>query len=190
MKSLLQENPLFVFALEDEATDKFDDYSTLFIGVGKVNAAYRLMKRLSVERPSIIVNLGSAGSAVFSRGEVVCCTKFVQRDMNAQLIGCEEFQTPFSKEHPVMIYGLEADGCPLGTCGTGDNFETNHTSTLYDLVDMEGYALAYVAKKEKIPFLSLKYISDGADDSAADDWTTTVQKSAEALRKVIDDLMK
>ena len=189
LKSLLGENPLFIFALEDEAADRFDDYSPLFIGVGKVGAAYRLTKRLSVERPSIIVNLGSAGSAIFPRGEVVCCTKFVQRDMDASLIGCKKYETPFSAEGAVLSYGLAVEGLTQGTCGTGDNFETNHTSTLYNLVDMEAYALAYVAKMEQIPFLSMKYISDGADHSAAEDWTTTVRKSADALRLEIDRLL-
>ena len=40
IKELLNKNPLYVFALESEASDKFVNESPLFIGVGKVNAAY------------------------------------------------------------------------------------------------------------------------------------------------------
>ena len=35
-----------------------------------------------------------------------------------------------------------------------------------DCVDMEGYALAYVAQQYHIPFRAWKYISDMADENA------------------------
>jgi len=35
---------------------------------------------------------------------------------------------------------------------------------------MEAYALAKVCYKEKIPFVSFKYITDGADEQAHEDW--------------------
>lgn len=50
---------------------------------------------------------------------------------------------------------------------------------------MEAYALAHVAKQENIPFLCLKYISDGADGGAADDWNLQVHHAAKALRRVL-----
>jgi adenosylhomocysteine nucleosidase len=49
---------------------------------------------------------------------------------------------------------------------------------------MEAYALALIAKKEGIPFLCLKYISDGADNNAADDWTVLVHKAAVAFGEI------
>jgi adenosylhomocysteine nucleosidase len=77
------ENILFSFALESEAADVFEGQNVVFTGIGKVNAAYELTKVIHQQKPALIVNLGTAGSNYFAKGEVICCTKFVQRDMDA-----------------------------------------------------------------------------------------------------------
>lgn len=53
MKETLKkyQKPLFVFALESEAGREFDQFNTLFVGVGKVNATYHLLKKINGERP-------------------------------------------------------------------------------------------------------------------------------------------
>lgn len=188
VKELLKTKPLFVFALESEAANMFDDRDTLFVGVGKINAAYHLTKRIQKESPSIIINLGSAGSSRFEKGSVINCTKFIQRDMDTTILGSQKYETPFSGIPPVLEYGIQVPILPQGTCGTGDSFDVNHTTTDYDVVEMEAYSLAFIAQQEQIPFLCLKYISDGADDGAAEDWHITVLKAAEALKKSINDI--
>src|SRR5690606_16505157 len=70
-------------------------------------------------------------------------------------------------------------------CGTGDSFEMAQSATPYHVVDMEAYALALVAMKENIPFLSLKYIPDGDDGDAAEDWELQVHKTAAAFGKLL-----
>ncbi|NGM63902.1 nucleosidase [Sphingobacterium sp. SGR-19] len=175
------EDTLFTFALASEAADIFTEYSPLICGIGKVNATYGLMTAIQQKRPSLIVNLGSAGSNHYKKGEVVCCTKFVQRDMDVRGLGFEQYETPLSGLPPVLEYGLRMEGLPETICGTGDNFEMAHAETIYQIVDMEAYALALVAMKENIPFLCLKYISDGADDNAAEDWTVQVHQAAVAF---------
>ena len=175
---------LFSFALASEAADVFEDYNTLITGIGKVNAAYELSKAIQYKRPSLIVNLGSAGSNAFQKGDVVCCTKFVQRDMDVRGLGYAQYETPLSGLPPVLEYGLTMNGLPESICGTGDTFEMAHAATLYNVIDMEAYALALVAMKENIPFLCLKYISDGADGNAAEDWTVLVHKAAVAYGNI------
>lgn len=177
--------PLFLFALLSEAAGEFDDCHTLITGIGKVNATYALTQEINRHRPGLIVNLGSAGSRVYKRGEVVCCTRFIQRDMDITGLGYRPYETPFSDVEPILHYGLTWEGLPEASCGTGDNFEMNHRSRDYEVVDMEAYALALVAMKSSIPFLCLKYISDGADGSAAEDWTELVHHAAQALRRVL-----
>lgn len=176
---------LFVFALESEAAGEFDEYEKLLIGIGKVNATYELTRRIYTKKPQIIINLGSAGSNVFKKGEVVCCTKFVQRDMDIKGLGFAPYETPFSGLPPVLEYGLKLTGVPEAVCGTGDSFEMNHASSDYTVVDMEAFPLALIAMKENIPFFCLKYISDGADGGAADDWTVEVHNAARVLKKVL-----
>ena len=178
------ENILFVIALEMEAAEVFNEQNTLFVGVGKVNATYELTKAIHQKKPDLIVNLGSAGSSAFKKGDVVCCTQFVQRDMDVSGLGYERYVTPYTNIPSVLQYGLQMESFPLGICGTGDNFEMGHTETKYDVVDMEAYAIATIAMKEKIPFLCLKYISDGADDNAAEDWPVLVHKAALAFGEI------
>jgi adenosylhomocysteine nucleosidase len=185
IKQLLSDNPLYVFALESEAANEFANEKPLFVGVGKLNALYHLIKRIQQQKPSIIVNLGSAGSLEHKRGEVVCCTGFVQRDMDVTPLGFEKYHTPFATHEPVLMNGLKAEGLPQGICGTGDSFVVNHDNADYTVIDMEAYAMAWLALHEGIPFLSLKYISDGADGGAAEDWTETIKHAASALKSVL-----
>ena len=179
------EEVLFSFALASEAAEVFEGHNTLITGIGKVNAAYELAKAVQRKRPSLVVNLGSAGSDTFQKGEVVCCTRFVQRDMDVRGLGYAQYETPLSGLPPVLTYGLAMEGLPEGICGTGDSFEMGHAATVYNVVDMEAYALAMVAMKENIPFLCLKYISDGADGNAAEDWTVQVHLAAVAFGAVL-----
>jgi adenosylhomocysteine nucleosidase len=109
--------------------------------------------------------------------------------MDVRGLGFSKFETPLSGIPPLLTYGLKPEGLPEGTCGTGDNFETAHVSSEYDVIDMEAYALALIAMKEKIPFLCLKYISDGGDGSAAEDWTVQVHNAAIAFKKLLATLV-
>ena len=176
---------LFTFALQAEAAHFFNTHRKLITGIGKANAAYQLTKTIHSQKPSLIVNLGSAGSNSFQKGEVVCCTQFIQRDMDVRGLGYQRYETPLSGIPPILNYGLEKEQLPQGICGTGDSFETNHATDAYNVVDMEAYALALIAQKENIPFLCLKYISDGADETAADDWTVQVHKAAETFADIL-----
>ena len=186
MNNKIYRNPLFVFAMEAEAGDQFNNCNKLFTGLGKINAAYELMKYLGKNTPDIVINLGTAGSNVFRKGEVVCCSKFVQRDMNVGELGFKKYETPFSDEGVILSYGLETNELQTGICGTGDSFETGHQNGIYNVVDMESYALAMVCKRQKIPFLCLKYISDGADEEAAADWNTEIKNAAQKLKQTIE----
>lgn len=176
---------LFVFALDAEAGNVFNDKNKLVTGIGKVNAAMELTREIHRNRPELIVNLGSAGSRSFGKGEVVCCTKFIQRDMDVRGLGFEKYETPLSGIPPVLDYGLLKEGLPQGICGTGDSFEMNHAETDYTIVDMEAYPLALIAMKKNIPFLCLKYISDDAGSEAADDWAVQVHLASEAFNKIL-----
>lgn len=189
LRQLLQQNPLFVFALDYEAKEEFTEFDPYLVGIGKVNAAYRITKRIYENKPGVIVNLGSAGSNTFNRGDVICCTRFIQRDMDVTPLGFQPFETPYSNLDPILNYGLKAPGLQEGICGTGDSFEIAHKQSAYNVIDMEAFPIAWIALQEQIPFLCLKYISDGADGGAADEWTEQVHKAAAALKRELTLLM-
>ena len=176
---------LFVFALDSEAGKEFDHTRKLITGIGKVNAAIELTKAIQEQKPKLIINLGSAGGINFAKGEIVCCTKFIQRDMDARGLGFKKFETPLSGIPVILENGIKVDKLKEGICGTGDSFETNHINTEYNVIDMEAYSLALISMKENIPFLCLKYISDDAGDGAADDWSVQVHLASKAFKKLL-----
>jgi len=186
------ESTLIVFALETEAQTHFADLRTMYCGVGKINASYRLTHGLTKwtldhgKPPALVINAGSAGSSHFPRHSVVNCTHFVQRDMDATALSFAPYATPFDDTPTVLANGLRCEPYAQGTCGTGDHFATNGTPLEWNVVDMEAFALAKVCHHEGIPFCCLKYITDGANDEAATSWEEALEAAALALRKAID----
>ena len=178
--------PLIVFALEQESQGLFSDADVLYTGLGKVNAVARLMRRIHTARPSLVINLGTAGSAVHRAGSVLHCTRFIQRDMDVSPLGFPKWQTPFSDDPVIFEYGQAVAAYPHAICGTGDSFDVSHDGQHYDVVDMEAYALARVCRDESLPFICLKYVSDGADGAASTDWNEALAHAAKALRGALD----
>ena len=168
---------LIVGALEVETQGQLDDWNVLYTGVGKVNATYHMTKGIvdgitHGKRPRMVINYGTAGSRKIKKKTLVDCTKFIQRDMDVTGLGFMRGETPFEKDIPLMI---ESD-CkfnPIGrnaTCGTGDNFAEDKSQYYGEVVDMEAYGLAKVCHHFGVPFISFKYITDGADEQAHEDW--------------------
>jgi adenosylhomocysteine nucleosidase len=177
--------PLLIFAMEQESQDVFKDYDVLHSGIGKVNASYALTSYLNKKKPTMVINMGTAGSRKHKGGLIINCTSFIQRDMDVTFLGFEKWQTPFSTDPVRIDYGQSVSGLPQGVCGTGDNFDTSEHAQHFDVVDMEAYALALICSREKIPFLCLKYISDGANDEAHTDWNAALHHTAKQLKTAL-----
>ena len=183
---------LIVCALEQETQGQLDEYDVLYTGVGKVNATYKLTQKFgkfgSYVPYKAVINYGTAGSKELPIGELVDCTKFIQRDMNVSGMGFHQGQTPFENDIPSELdfsnkpfnpdYGREHHINTIKkhyTCGTGDNFVGEVSLSvgnnwMCDVVDMEAYALAKVCYHYDIPFISFKYITDNANEHSAKDW--------------------
>lgn len=174
--------PLLVFAMKEESQDVFDGYDLLHCGIGKVNASYGLTRRLRESRPGIVLNMGTAGSRRHKGGAIVNCVSFIQRDMDVTALGFSKWQTPFSADPVRIDYGRAVNGFIQGVCGTGDNFDASDAAAEFDAVDMEAFALALICQRENVPFLCLKYISDGADGEAHKDWNAALHHAAECLK--------
>ena len=177
---------LIVSALEVETQGQLEDYRVLHTGVGKVNATLELTKVLQKAylyylppMPKLVINYGTAGSRKYKKGELVDCTKFIQRDMDVTGLGFQRGETPFEQDPPFVIQQQNIEFNPIGknaSCGSGDNFVEDKTNYYGEVVDMEAYALAKVCYLYDVPFISFKYITDGADKSANDDWEENVGK--------------
>lgn len=180
--------PLVVMALPAEGEGLFEgeNIDVLYTGLGKVNAAFALTRRLTeyAERSQplpLVVNFGSAGSNRFPTGALVSCSDFVQRDMDVQPLGYEIGVTPFEDIPSVLRFNVAIPGLPQGTCGSGDSFATDLRGLTCDVVDMEAYALAKVCWFLSAQFVCAKYISDGADHTAGNDWNENHHRGAAAF---------
>lgn len=183
---------LVCFAIHPETDGRFDNLGAqlLLTGVGKLNAAHALSKTLARNlHITHVLNMGTAGSRVHKTGSLVCLNRFIQHDMDVSPLGFAVGTTPFDETPPVMENGTPLPGYPLATGGSGDQFVTGAWPEGCEVLDMEAYALAKVCHLEKVKFSSLKYISDGADHAAAEDWPTALKHGALALRGAYDRLL-
>ena len=186
--NMKQSKILIVSALEVETQGQLNSYDILYTGVGKVNATYKLTKFIESwgsEFPyDLIINYGTAGSRKIKKKTLVDCTKFVQRDMDVTGLGFMRGETPFEKE-PSLMLESKPDFNPIGrhaTCGTGDCFVEDKSQYYGEVVDMEAYALAKVCYLYDIPFISFKYITDGADEQAHEDWEKNLADGIEEFK--------
>jgi|TARA_R100000030_G_scaffold96710_1_gene85105 adenosylhomocysteine nucleosidase len=200
---VMRRNILIVSALDVETQGQLEDWkphNLLITGVGKVNATYKLTKRLAVEgsidydaRINLVINYGTAGSRKIKKKTLVDCTKFIQRDMDVTGLGFMRGETPFEDKPPITIEST-SEFNPIArkaTCGSGDNFVEDRSQYYGEVVDMEAYALAKVCHHYNVPFISFKYITDGADEQAHEDWEANLADGIiEFKEKVLDKLPK
>jgi adenosylhomocysteine nucleosidase len=177
---------IVVIALRVESAGVFEaaGVPVLYCGVGKVNAAIALTKELSRyayqgEEMPLVVNFGSAGSRCFAPGTLVACQEFVQRDMDVSGLGFALGVTPYDEAPTSLLFDPVFTQLPAAVCGSGDSFATTDIEVDCAVIDMEAYALAKVCWHENARFACVKYVTDGADHTAADDWQRNVHVAAE-----------
>ena len=185
-------NILIVCALEIETQGQLNDYDVLYTGVGKVNATYQLTTRFGKYGSHIpydlVINYGTAGSRKIKKKTLVDCTKFVQRDMDVTGLGFMRGETPFEIDSPLMLdFGITKYNTigRRATCGSGDSFVEDRSQYYGEVVDMEAYALAKVCYLRDVPFVSFKYITDGADEQAHEDWEANLADGIEVFKEIV-----
>ena len=182
---------LIVVALRTESQGVFEaaGIPVLYCGVGKVNAAFALARELARytlqdRKMPQVLNFGSAGSRRHAAGTLVSCHEFVQRDMDVRGLGFALGTTPYDDAPPCLRFEPLFKHLPAALCGTGDSFATGVTELDCAVVDMEAYALAKVCWCEQAPFACAKYVSDGADHAAADDWQRNQHRAADEFLRL------
>ena len=161
----------------------------LFCGVGKINAAAALTRELSRYvhagmPPPLVLNFGTAGSSVHGSGALLACHEFVQRDMDVRGLGFPLGVTPFDDAPASLRFAPLFTHLPSAVCGSGDSFATAGSELVCAAVDMEAYALAKVCWRAGARFACVKYVTDGADHTAAADWQNNVHKAADEFLRL------
>jgi adenosylhomocysteine nucleosidase len=179
---------LVVMALPAESAGRFEQQGipVLYTGVGKVNAAAALARRLAQYRCAdralpLVVNFGTAGSRRHPACALVGCHRFIDRDMDASALGFAPGTTPFDPLPAVLEFAPRFPRLPAAVCGSGDSFAAEAMAVQFDVMDMEAYALAKVCHIEGADFACAKFVSDGADDASARDWQENVAGAADAF---------
>ena len=167
---------IFIAALKKETPNLKKFYHT---GVGKINAAIKLMELINLYNPKKIINYGTVGSLNKSLNGLIKCTIFKQRDMDVRPLGFKVGETPYDDINDISL------GRPGLSCGTGDNFVSSTQNIDTDLFDMEAYAIAKFCLLNKLEFHCYKFVSDNANDEAAEDWKNNVSKGAKEFKQLI-----
>ena len=166
---------LVVVATEAEAEFVPEGMRIVVTGLGKTAAAVATTRAVLQERPSHIVNVGSAGAlrsgltGLFEIGTVV------NHDMNGDAIRALGFD-------PLDVLEVGSSDVVLAS---GDVFVSDpavraRLAERAHLVDMEGYGVAFAARELGVPVTLVKHVSDNADESALD-WVDVVSISARAV---------
>jgi adenosylhomocysteine nucleosidase len=166
----------------------------LYTGVGKVNAAATLARRLAEIRAAgqslpLVVNLGTAGSRSLPAHTLVACNKFQQRDMDVSGLGFAPGVTPFDDAPPIIEFPPVLAHLPQRTCSTADSFATHLHDVNGDVVDMEAFALARVCLMERARFACVKFVTDGADSDSAAHWAAALDAASHAFESVYRELL-
>jgi adenosylhomocysteine nucleosidase len=179
---------LIITALESELKRNAlpDRVEIIYSGIGKINAALTSTKAINQFSPCKIMNFGTAGKVNPKLDGLLEIGKVIQRDMMAEPLA-PRGTTPFCDRPKEYL----SSGKYI--CGSGDSFVSAADPWLLsqgvDVVDMELFAIAYVANYHQIPWHSYKYITDDANESSANDWHQKVNHGQDLFIEKLKQLL-
>lgn len=167
-------------------------------GIGKVNAAIAtcvLKEQCGVE---LVLNAGLSGAVSgLVREDVVAGQSYVECDFDLRKFGYKQGQKPMGEyvyiaDEKLLNSALEIHGVKSAKLGTGDFFLADSAKKAEYLLefsinafDMESAAIAAVCDKYKLPFLSVRKVSDDADDDSIHDYRKMNEKCESTLTEVL-----
>ncbi|MCV2524834.1 MAG: 5'-methylthioadenosine/adenosylhomocysteine nucleosidase, partial [Candidatus Lightella neohaematopini] len=163
-------------------------------GIGKVSASLGATILISHFSPNLVINIGLAGSLVpyIKKYSLVISRSTCYYDVNVTAFGYEIGQIP---KHPLMfntperilsivkLSNKKEKNIFFGLVVSGDNF-VNDINILNNIlsnfpkalvVDMESTAIAQVCYRFNIPFISIKQVSDYANNKANIEFKCTIK---------------
>lgn len=168
-------------------------------GIGKVNAASATAFLIADDKVDLILNAGLSGAIQkLRREDMIAVETYVECDYDLTAIGkplgvkADGQKYIYSADEKLMSYALESDGIIKAKAGTGDIFLTDKVKKeLYrdtfgiESFDMETAAIAGVCDKSGVPMLSLRKISDDADDASVEDYREMNNRQESCLTELL-----
>ena len=172
-------------------------------GIGKVNAAAAAATLIHLCGVRMLLNVGLSGGVQVKRNAVIVSTRFVEHDFDltplGRPIGLKPGEELFSFPDAALLEAARRvlSDAFFGTLGSGDGFIADEKKVKYFIdefdeyaCDMESAAIASVAKRNNVPFLAIRKISDSADENATDDYNDLNDKEEADLAIITEKLIK
>ncbi len=179
-------------------------------GIGKVFAAICAQTMILRYSPDVIINTGVAGTLTneLSVCDVAVSSDVVQHDMDTSAIG-----DPVGLISGINIINIPADeklcdrvvkaaksiglNATAGTIASGDIFVAEEAKKTYIreafgaiACEMEGASIGHVCYVNSVPFVVIRAISDGGDDSAAMSYDKFAAIAAENSVRLVCEVIK
>lgn len=168
-------------------------------GIGKSNAASAAAYLIGEDKADYILNAGLSGAVSrLKRENMVAATSHIECDFDLTAIGyapgvkADKQKYLYKADETLLSLALQSDGIIAAPTGTGDIFLTDKVKKEFyretfeiEAFDMETAAIASVCDKSEIPFLSLRKISDDADDSSVEDYREMNNRKESCLTELL-----
>ena len=168
-------------------------------GIGKVNAAAATAYLIASEKADMILNAGLSGAVSgLKREDMIAGESYIECDFDLTAIGyapgekCDGQKSLLKADEKLLSYALESKGITKAPCGTGDIFLSDKVKKEYfrstfsiQSFDMETGAIASVCDKAGVPMLSLRKISDDADDTSVEDYREMNDRKESCLTELL-----
>lgn len=172
---------LVVVALRQEAVH-VQGVDVVLTGMGKVAAAVAVSTAIAERRPSLVLNVGTAGALHDGLEGAHVIGRVLEHDLDHAALGA--------------LVGADLSGEVVldpdvpTTLATGDLFVADEgvraaLAQRAHLVDMEGYAVARACAAAGVPCRMVKVVSDSASADAARSWQEQADRTAREVAAVV-----
>ena len=171
--------------------------------VGKVNSSRVCQILIDKFNPSLIINVGTAGS-VDNRleiGDVVVADRLYQHDFDTTPFGRKKGEIEnigeYIKTDDNLLELFNGLDVVIGSIASGDKFivdiqEKNNIRNTFNAlcIEMEGASIAQVCYLCKVPFLVIRSITDKLDGSSKIDFETFLELSSKKAVNILKEILK
>jgi len=170
--------------------------------VGKVNSARVCQILIDNFKPSLVINVGTAGS-VDNRleiGDIVVADKLVQYDFDVTPFGRKlgeiENIGEFISVDEKLLSLFKNLNATIGCIASGDKFiinneEKDNVRNVFNAlcIEMEGASIAQVCYLDSIPFLVVRSITDKKDGSSKVEFETFLESSSKKVAELLKEIL-
>ncbi len=171
---------------------------TVLSGVGTVNAAAAATYLATLGVKALFSFGLSGGISQICRNEFMVGTEYIEHDFDLTPLGYELCAKPlqnyihkgderlielFVKNYPFIKKGVVVSGDSFICDAEKRDFFKNRFNAMS--CDMESSAVAYVAEIAKIPFVTLRKISDDAGNNANESYTDSLDINGEEVLGIL-----